>query len=404
MKRLMLLACVLIGSLAWPSLGQEGSEPTPPPGKETKAIAVFHAPGEFKADDARAATARLRDAVGALTDFESLDDAQSVSDLVRLMLTASSIGPGVTVALMDVLPNPESPATKPGLRVVARLHGERTDDLSPQVGGFSAGDSVVFVSYADATTTIWFDTTGNTKEPANADPLDAFADHRGSVGGGMELMLDLENLRRAWPQSLADGPARRVVAVTGLANARKVHVHVPESGPVRLAYSSRALPADEVTERFGPASAVEGAVDGQVGVRWPAVFDAGLRTYAVALDDAQREAFAKEFQQWMSVNGGRLRGIIQAVEIAGDWNVSRAEDGLRVEVTTPVRQGIETARLVEAVKATLANSGFEIVEGGEGNRGVLTLPEAVASALGGTTLAVEVDDSGQVAVVRITVE
>jgi hypothetical protein len=386
MKRLMLLTCLLIGSLAWPTLGQDGSEPAPSPAKEARAIAVFHAPGEFKADDARAATARLREAVGALTDFRSLDDAQSLSDLVRLLLTASSIGPGVTVAVLDVVADADDPQRTAGLRVIARLHGERTDDLSPQVGGFSAGDSVVFVSYADAVTTIWFDTTGNTKEHDIADSLAAFADHRKGVESGLELMLDLENLRRAWPQSLADGPARRVVAVTGLANARKVHVHLPERGPARIAYSSRALPAGEVSTRSGPAP----VGDARVGVRWPVMFDAGLRVYVVGLGDEPRRAFASSFQQWMGVHGNRLRGVIQALDAGVSWSVTRTEGGLRTSVEIPVRPGVELDALLEAVAAALTGSGFAV----EGDGGTLTLPQTLGAAMGGGVLTVTLERAG----------
>lgn len=370
----------VLAILAPMALGQDTPAPEARPAPPPLAGLIVHGQREIPA----AEPARFRTALAGLDAFESLDDGAGIAAVVRVMLEATS-APGTTIALLDI---------EDGAPLVAVATPGSLGEEGGREGNVRwwAADGLTHFLYhrgeAEAARTMASD--------ANETLRTAFTDHRGEPAGGFELMLDLENLRRAWPQSLADGPARRVVAVTGLANARKVHVHIPERGAVRLAYSSRALPADEVSERMGPTPAVEG----QVGVRWPAVFDAGLRTYAVALDDAPREAFAKQFQQWMSVNGGRMRGIIQAVEIAGKWTVERTEDGLRIEVTAPVRQGIETDRLIDAVKATLANSGFEV----DGQRGQFTLPDAVASALGGNTLAIEVDDSGEVAVVRITVE
>ncbi|MFI4882065.1 MAG: hypothetical protein ACIAQU_05725, partial [Phycisphaerales bacterium JB064] len=189
----------------------------------------------------------------------------------------------------------------------------------------------------------------------------------------------------------------RVVAVTGLANARKVHVHIPSQGAVRLAYSSRALPPDRVSVKEGPAP----SNGDDLGVRWPIAFDAGLRLYAVALGDEAREAFATTFQAWMGEHGNRLRGMIQAAEVGLGWSVRRGEDGaLRTEATVPVRAGVSTQALTDAAIATLRGSGFTI----DGKSAQLALPEGVATALGGTTLTIEIDDSAQPVVYRLVIE
>lgn len=387
MKRTVLLACVAVVWILAPMAKAQEAEteaaPPPPP----LAGLIIHGDDSQLAEAAAAAEPdRMRRALAGLDSFTSLDDAQSIGVLIRLILEAATTR-GTTVALLDI---------EDGVPVVAVAAPGALGENDGQTGNVRwwAGFGYTYMLYAR-------DGAPDLEAPAIAESLKAlartFESHAPESPDGLELMLDLENLRRAWPESLAAGPARRVVAVTGLANARKIHVHVPEQGAVRLAYSSRALPAEDVSTRTGPASAVEG----DIGVRWPAVFDAGLRTYAVALEDEPREAFARRFQEWMSVNGGRLRGIIQAVEIAMDWSVSRtADDGFRTEVSAPVRQGIETARLIEAVKATLANTGFEV----EGNRGKLALPEAFASAVGGQTLAIEVDDTAEPVVMKITIE
>lgn len=372
--------------MASSTLGQDAptTEPTAEQPLAPSPLAGLIVHGEHELPGAE--PARFRTALAGLDAFGSFNDGESIAAVVRVMLEACS-APGTTIALLDI---------EDGAPVVAVATPGALGESDGQTGNVRwwAGFGYTYMLYQR-------DDEPVLEAPAIAEALTAvattFESHSGEGSDGLELMLDLENLRRAWPRSLADGPARRVVSVTGLANARKVHVHVPESGPVRLAYSSRALVPEDVSTRTGPAP----AAGGEVGVRWPAVFDAGLRAYAVALEDGPREAFAKKFQEWMSVNGGRLRGIIQAVEIAMDWSVSRTEgDGLRVEVSTPVRQGIETVRLIEAVKATLANSGFEV----EGQRGVLALPAGVASAVGGGTLAFEVDDSVDRGVVKITIE
>jgi|GEM_PF-5297032 len=403
MKRLVLLALLpILTLLAAPALGQDTeSEASPPasPPLSSEVLAAMQIAGDVPRENARRAVERLRDTMLEMGRFESLDDTGSVAALVRLAITTVSVGPGVTVAVTGIEPDPQNPTRAKDIHIAATVSVDGDAEVDRLMGAWPAADDggIVFIRQIDTNIELCFQKVDFKEDFLKPDALQPFVSHAPDSAGGMELMLDLENLRRAWPQALANGPARRVVAVTGLANARKIHVHIPDSGAVRLAYSSRALPADQVTERTGPAS----AVDGQVGVRWPAVFDAGLRTYAVALDDAQREAFAKRFQEWMSINGGRLRGIVQAVEIAGEWSVTTVEDnGRRVEVSTPVREGIETVRLIEAVKATLANSGFEV----EDKRGVLALPKSVASALGGESLAIEVDDSDEPVVLKITID
>lgn len=387
MKRSVLLVCIaVVIGLVPVARGQEAdteATPAPPP----LASMIVHGDDSQLAEATAAAQPqRMRRVLADLDTFTSLGDAQSVRVLIRVVLEAATTR-GTKVALLDI---------EGGAPVVAVAAPGALGEHDGQTGNVRwwAGFGYTYMLYQRGG-------DPDLEAAAIADALNAaapaFESHGNGAREGVELMLDLENLRRAWPQSLAVGPARRVVAVTGLANARKIHVHVPDQGAVRLAYSSRALPAEDVSTRNGPAP----AAGGEVGVRWPATFDAGLRTYAVALGDESREAFAKEFQEWMGVNGGRLRGIIQAVEIAMDWSVSRTEDdGLRIEVSTPVRHGIDTVRLIEAVKATLANSGFQV----EGQRGELALPDAVAAAVGGGTLAIEVDDSAEPVVMKLTIE
>lgn len=332
----------------------------------------------------RAEPGRFRTALAGLDQFESLDDGASVAAVVRLMLEAVS-APGSTVSLLDI----ESGAP---VVVVATPGSLGENDGREGNVRWWAGFGLTYFMYqrGDA------ETEPTMVSEANERLRAAFADHRPTTTEGIELMLDLENLRRAWPQSLADGPARRVVAVTGLANARKVHVHVPDNGAVRLAYSSRALPPEEVSTRSGP----EAAAGSAVGARWPTLFDAGLRTYAVALGEEPRQAFGQQFQQWMGQHGNRLRGIVQAVEIGMDWSVQQRGDGLRTEIVVPVREGIEVARLAEAMRATLDGSGFEAGDAG----GTLALPEHLADALGGDTLSIGIDSQREPAVIRIVIE
>lgn len=343
----------------------------------------------------------LEEALRGLRRVGSLDDPAAIAAITRVMLEATTI-PGARVALLDVAGDADGAST---LLVVASVPGSELDEevhgagitMTPQgqagiVRSWPQDDRRFFAYQNDPMAP--FEPEAFARGLASLQ--ETFDDHRPTTTDGIELMLDLENLRRAWPQSLADGPARRVVAVTGLANARKVHVHVPESGPVRLAYSSRALPPDEVSVRNGPAPAAGSAV----GARWPSMFDAGLRTYAVALGDEPRQAFGQQFQQWMGQHGNRLRGIVQAVEIGMDWSIEASDDGLRTEFVMPVREGIEVARLAEAMRATLVGSGFEA--GGAG--GTLALPEHVAAALGGSTLSIGIDSQREPAVVQIVIE
>lgn len=385
MKRFVMLTLLPILALL-ATLATAQDAPTTEPMKQqplappTLAGLIVH--GET--DAASAQPERFLGALAGLDSFVSLNDAQSVASLVRIMTEAASV-PGTTVVLTDLEGGaPVVSVTTPGV-----LDDESGREAS--VHWWVTGERTLFVYQRGE------DSVDLTSAGLGPDSLRlSFADHRPTATDGVEVMLDLESLRRAWPQSLADGPARRVVAVTGLANARKVHVHIPESGSTRLAYSSRALVPEDVNSRSGPQPAAGSAI----GVRWPAVFDAGLRTYAVALGDEQRQAFGQQFQQWMGQHGNRLRGMVQAVEIGMDWSVERSEDGLRTEVVVPIREGIEMPRLAEAMRATLLGSGFEATDTG----GKLTLPEHVAAAMGGQTLSITVDIEREPAVLKIVIE
>lgn len=380
----MTLACAAALALALSARGQDATqastEPAPPP----LAGVVVH--GEADAD---AQPQRLANALSQLSAFQSFDDGDSVAALTRILFEAAA-APGSRVALLSLEGgDPVVAVATPG---ALELEGDGEPGLQ-----WWNGDGVAYVLYHGER--VAPDPAGVAAALAGLE--DAFATHREAVDGGVELMLDLENLRRAWPESLYDGPARRVVAVTGLANARKIHVHVPENGPVRLAYSSRAEPADRVTVKLGP----DPQAGADVGLRLPNVFDAGLRVYAVALEAEARAAFGQRFQGWMGEHGNRLRGMIQAADVGLTWSVQRVEregerDGLRIEATIPIRQGVSTQALVDAAMATLRGSGFT----GEGTRAELALPETLADALGGQTLAIEVDDSGDVVRYRVKIE
>lgn len=385
MKRFVMLALLPILALLATSAAAQDAPTTEPLAEQPETLStmaglVVHGEDELP----RAEPSRFRTALSGLDEFESLDSGASVEALVRVMLEAMA-APGTTVALLDI----EGGAP---VVVVATPGSLGEDDGREGNVRWWAGYGLTYFMYQRG------DNEGDhtMASEANERLRTIFGDHRPTTTGGFELMLDLENLRRAWPQSLADGPARRVVAVTGLANARKVHVHVPESGAARLAYSSRALVPEDVNSRTGPQPATGSAV----GVRWPAVFDAGLRTYAVALGDEQRQAFSQQFQQWMGQHGNRLRGIVQAVEIGMDWSVDRRDDGLRTEIVVPIREGIEIPRLAEAMRATLLGSGFEATDTG----GNLTLPEHVAEAMGGQTLSIVIDIEREPAVLKIVIE
>ena len=196
------------------------------------ALAAMRIAGDVAPEQAFQSVERLRDAMVSMGRFESLDDTDSVAALVRLVVTTASIGPGATVVITEVEPDPQDPTKARDIHIAATISvdgGVNVDRLlgatpDPKHGG------IVFISQKDSVVELCFQKIEFKGDFLQPDTLDAFASHAGEVAGGMELMLDLENLRRAWPQSLADGPARRVIAVTGLANARKIHVHVPEFG------------------------------------------------------------------------------------------------------------------------------------------------------------------------------
>lgn len=378
----MTLACAAALALA---LSARGQDVTPPlPAHPPLAGVVVH--GEADAD---AQPQRLAYALSQLSAFRSFDDGDSVAALTRILLEAAA-APGSRVALLSL--DGGAPIVAARMPREIRLGEEGWPGM--QRWNDDGATYALYHGEADAP-------DRSRVAAALAGLEEAFSDHRPDATDGVELMLDLENLRRAWPQSLADGPARRVVAVTGLANARKVHVHVPTTGPVRLAYSSRALPADRVTVKLGP----DPQAGADVGLRLPNVFDAGLRLYAVALQEAPRAAFGQRFQSWMGEHGNRLRGLIQAADVGLTWSIESVEregerDGLRIEATIPIRQGVSTQALIDAAMATLRGSGFAA----EGTRAEIQLPETLAYALGGHTLSIEVDDSAHPVVIRISVE
>lgn len=379
----MTLACAAALALALSARGQDVTPPLPAP--PPLAGVVVH--GEADAD---AQPQRLANALSQLSAFQSFDDGDSVAALTRILLEAAA-APGSRVALLSL------EGGEPIIAVATPGALEPEGDGEAGLQWWNGG-GVAYALYHGQR--VAPDPAGVAAALAGLE--DAFATHREAVDGGVELMLDLENLRRAWPESLEDGPARRVVAVTGLANARKIHVHVPENGPVRLAYSSRAEPADRVTVKLGP----DPQAGADVGLRLPNVFDAGLRVYAVALEAEARAAFGQRFQGWMGEHGNRLRGMIQAAEVGLAWSVKpvdageEGESGLRIEATIPIRQGVSTQALIDAAMATLRGSGFTA----EGARAEIALPETLAGAMGGRTLAIEVDDSGDVVRYRVKIE
>lgn len=383
---MVLLACLaMVAVLASPAGGQDNETGAPPPPPPEAALAAMRITGEVPQARVRDAVEQLRDAMLGMGRFESLREADSVAAVVRLAMTTASIGPGATVVVTRVESNPQSPARAQGIQIAATISVDGDASVDRLVGAWPDPDhgGIVFIRQTDSEIELCFK-KGDFKECfLEPGALDPFASHAPESADGVQLMLDLENLRRAWPQSLADGPARRVVAVTGLANARKIHLHVPESGAVRLAYSSRALVPGDISTRTGPPPAGETAI----GVRWPAIADAALRAYALALEEDARAEFGASFQQWMGAHGNRLRGILQAVEIGMDWSVEPTGDGLGATIAIPVRNGIDMPRLAEALKATLASSGFTV----DDDAGTLALPGSVAAALGGSTLTIELE-------------
>ncbi len=328
---------------------------------------------------------QIQAALTRLDSFESLDDGASIAALLGVMVEAAS-SPGTTVAILGI---------EGGVPVVAvATPGAREEDIELQgnVHAWST-ESHTFFLYQRGDAPVDVTETGVAIDALAT----TFAAHGIEAEAGVEFMLDLENFRRAWPDALVDGPARRVVALTGLANARKIRVHVPESGAVRLSYSSRAQTADKVTTRVGPDPADET----MIGVRWPSVFDAGLRMYAFALGDEARQAFTERFQAWMGSNGNRLRGLIQATEVAMDWSMtSNGQGGPGLSVTIPIRDGVNGQALADAASATLRDSGFAV----QGNRATLELPASLAAAVGAQTLVIEVDTESTPMAYKISVE
>ncbi len=379
----LFMSLTLLAGLAW---AQE--DPAVEPGDDQPAalspvagLIVHREPDASTADPSR-----LRTALAGLDSFGSLDDAESVAALVRIMVEAAAI-PNSSVALVSI---------DAGVPVViASVPVERAESDLERAGNVHSWS-------ADGQTHLLYHRGDAAIDPAvystATNALQAtFATHRSDPEAGLELMLDLENFRRAWPDSLVDGPARRVVGLSGLSNARKIRVHVPDSGVVRLSYSSRSQTPDKITTRVGPSS----AVDGQLGARWPNIFDAGLRMYALALDEAARQAFTQRFQTWMGTNGNRLRGLIQATEIAMRWSAGSGLDSAPgLSVTIPIRDGVDGRALLDAASATLRDSGFEV----EGNRAKMAMPGTLSDALGGQTLVIEVDTDATPTVYRILVE
>jgi len=336
-----------------------------------------------------------------LRRVRSLGEAEAIAAIVRVLHETATL-PGARLALLTVEGNETGAQI---FDVVVSLPGEASDSDGAAGTMTPGGQSLGIVRYWSREGRMYLafqidpqaEFTQQEFMLAVASLERSFHEHRADTSDGVELMLDLENLRRAWPDALAEGSARRAVAVTGLANARKIHVHVPSSGAVRLAYSSRAEPADRVTTRLGP-DPVGGA---DLGVRWPNVFDASLRLYAICLDEQARLAFSEQFQDWMGRNGNRLRGLIQATEVGLDWSVEATDEGgLRLSLTIPIREGVSAQALADAAGATLRDSGFEV----DGSRATLELPEAVADALGGATLNIEVDVEATPMAYRIVVE
>lgn len=395
----------MVAVLASRAGGQDtetGASPSPPP---DVALAALRITGEVPQEGVFDAVERLRDAMLGMGRFESLNEADSVAALVQLAMTTASIGPGTTVVVTGVQPNPQSPARAQDIQIAATISADGDTNVDRLMGAWPDPDhgGIVFIRQTESDIELCFKKADFKECFLEPGVLDTFASHTPESADGVELMLDLENLRRAWPQSLADGPARRVVAVTGLANARKIHVHIPESGAARLAYSSRALPPEDVSTRSGPPPAGESAI----GVRWPAIADAALRAYAVALEEDARAQFGTAFQQWMGTHGNRLRGILQALEIGMNWSVEPASDGLgATTIIIPVRDGIDTPRLAEALKVTLGGSGFTI----DDDAGTLALPGSLVTALGGSTLTIQLErqddeeeDNGQGVPARLIV-
>lgn len=388
MKRAILLACVAVLALTLTARGQDEPKaaPTPPPPPPPVPLAT-QAPlgGVIVHGDGPTDPARVRKALADFDAFTDLDSAASVVVLSRLVMEAAA-GPGTRVALLS--------ATGGEPVVAARVPGqlEASADETGRVRWWN-GDSVVYLLYARGKVDL-----NDAAAMAGAfDRLEeAFALQRGGVTGGVELMLDLEGLRRAWPQSLADGPARRVVAKTSLANARKVHVHLPETGPVRLAYSSRAKPPDSVTVRTGRAPTPADTI----GISVPNLIDMSVGSYMVSLEAEELALFERRFREWMGTDGGRLRRLVGGPENGGRWTLVHTEGGLRTTVEVAMMPVVDAAQAFETAAPALTNLGFVV----EGQRAVLALPDAVARALGGSSLSIEMDTTQRPAMLRVVVE
>ncbi|MEO1008433.1 MAG: hypothetical protein AAFX79_07690 [Planctomycetota bacterium] len=357
MTRLVAIAVLITVVLAPRALGQaEADAPRPLAG------VIAHGEGEVDAADA----ARIRRAFGGLDAFESLDDAASIAALARAMLAVAGT-PGASMALLEAGPD--------ALVVAARMPGSVVLSASGRVQVWGIrGDTYVVYDRA---------TSAGPPADAIAALADAFDAHReADAPTGVELMLDLENLRRAWPDAFGPGTARSVLRATGLANARKIHLTLPDDGAVRLAYSSRAEPADRVAVVEGPAGL--GEADGfGFGSNWPRIANAVLALYAAALPAESRGAAGQRIRSWMEANGGRLRAILGAADAGGAWSLKAGRPALAV----PVRDAVGEARLREVAGPLFPALGMAEIENG----GSMPLPAHFAAALGGSTLTATIE-------------
>jgi len=401
------LLAFLVCWLARPALGQQPEATAPPPPPEGVRAPSGPLAGMIvggAADGARPADALAR-AIGELEGFASFNDAGSVASLARVLVEAAWL-PGARLAVLDAGPKIEGGG---GLTLAASVPAagaepdqtedqakDKTDDQADAPDRWRDGGRVYMLVGDGA--------DRNAARAALAGLEEAFAplgravdrdgdgdgDGDGEDDPGVSLMLDLEGLRRAWPEALAEGPARRVLAVSGLANARTILAHLPGRGAVRLAYTSRAEPPERVHTRDGPAH------EAMVGARWPRIIDAALRAYGAGLGPEGGREFAQSFRAWMEPNGGRLRAVLGAAGEGVAWSVAPDARGLVV----PVRDGVPAERLVEVALPLGAALGMERSDGGW----TLSLPAAMARALGGSTLRVAITqdaDGGAVFELRV---
>lgn len=329
--------------------------------------------------------ARVREALAGLDAFTDLDSAESAIAISRLLMETGAC-PGSRLALLALTEN--NPV------VAARVPGQLPDesDKAGHVRWWN-GDGVVYLLYSREAVDL-----DDAAAMASAfDALEeAFKAHRGNFTSGVELMLDLESLRRGWPESLADGPARRVVAKTSMANARKVHVHIPEAGPTRLAYSTRAQPPESVRVRTGPRPRGLGGI----GISVPNLIDNSIGAYMSALEVAENNAFAQRFQEWMAANRASIFRVVMAPGTGFDWTLTHTETGLRLALDIPVQDGVDATRIFELGDPSLATLGFVVEE----ERRVFHLPQDVARAVGGTKVWLEVDTEAEPAIFRVVME